>query len=154
MWAAIVAATRTALTMTAPVPPIAAVAGEHRELRVLGDPLFNVALAAAADLPADETIDIFHVNDSLASKQWRMNGLQLPPAVHFCITRPNTQPGVMDRFAADLHEAVGYAREYRGTPPRSGATYGGGGAAVLRETVAAGMAGWLDATRALPPPRP
>lgn len=131
-----------------------AIIGEHRELRVLGDPLFNVAFAAATDLPVDEIIDIFHVNDSLASKQWRMNGLQLPPAVHFCITRPNTLPGVMDRFAADLHEAVGYAREHRGTPPRSGATYGGGGAALPRETVAAGMAGWLDATQALPPPRP
>jgi sphinganine-1-phosphate aldolase len=124
---------------------------EHRQLRVLGDPLFNVAFAAAEGLPADEAIDIFHVNDALASKQWRMNGLQMPPAVHFCITRPNTMPGVMDRFAADLHEAVGYARERRGTAPRSGATYGGGGVSVPREMVEAGMAGWLDATQSLPP---
>ena len=125
--------------------------GEHLDLRVLGDPLFNVAFAAADHLPVDDTIDIFHVNDSLAMNQWRMNGLQLPPAVHFCITRPNTLPGVMDRFAADVHEAVGYAREHRGTAPRSGATYGGGGASVPRATVEAGMAGWLDATQALPP---
>ncbi len=126
--------------------------GEHPELRVLGDPMFNVAFAATTgEVLGDDPIDIFHVNDALAAKQWRMNGLQLPPAVHFCITRPNTLPGVMDRFAADLHEAVGYARERRGTPPRSGATYGGGGASIPRDKVAAGISGWLDATQSLPP---
>jgi glutamate/tyrosine decarboxylase-like PLP-dependent enzyme len=126
--------------------------GEHPELRVLGDPKFNVAFAATtADALGDDPIDIFHVNDALAAKQWRMNGLQHPPAVHFCITRPNTLPGVMDRFAADLHEAVGYARERRGTQPRSGATYGAGGASIPRDKVAAGISGWLDATQALPP---
>jgi len=141
--------------------------GEHPELRVLGDPLFNVAFAATPASQSNDSqpndgqpndgqlndgpIDIFHVNDALAAKQWRMNGLQHPPAVHFCITRPNTLPGVIDRFAADLHEAVGYARERRGTPPRSGATYGAGGASIPRDKVAAGVAGWLDATNALPP---
>ncbi|MCX6519030.1 MAG: aminotransferase class V-fold PLP-dependent enzyme [Actinobacteria bacterium] len=129
--------------------------GEHPELRVLGDPKFNVAFAAStAEALGDDPIDIFHVNDALAAKQWRMNGLQHPPAVHFCITRPNTLPGVMDRFAADLHEAVGYARERRGTQPRSGATYGAGGASIPREKVAAGISGWLDATQALPPVAP
>ena len=121
--------------------------GRHPELRVLGDPFFNVAFSHVEG----SGVDIFHVNDSLASKQWRLNGLQLPPAVHFCITRPNTQPGVMDRFAEDLWAAVAYARERQGTSPRSGATYGGGGASVPREMVAAGMAGWLDATQSLPP---
>lgn len=125
--------------------------GAHPELRVLGDPFFNVAFAAAPAPDGEQPIDIFHVNDALAAKRWRMNGLQLPPAIHFCITRPNTLPGVMDRFAEDLHEAVGYARERIGTAPRSGATYGAAGAAVPREMVAAGMAGWLDATQALPP---
>jgi glutamate/tyrosine decarboxylase-like PLP-dependent enzyme len=121
--------------------------GTHPELRVLGDPFFNVAFASAGD------IDIFHVNDSLASNGWRMNGLQLPPAVHFCITRPNTQPGVMDRFADDLATAVAYAKERAGTVPKSGSTYGGGGVDVPRDAVAAGVVGWLDATQALPPSR-
>jgi sphinganine-1-phosphate aldolase len=119
--------------------------GEHPQLRVLGDPLFNVAFTTTGE----SGLDIFHVNDSLARNGWRMNGLQLPPAVHFCITRPNTMPGVMDRFAEALHEAVGYARERVGTPTRSGATYGGG---VPAEMVAAGMSGWLDATQSVPPP--
>ena len=121
--------------------------GAHPELRVLGEPFFDVAFSHT--LGSD--VDIFHVNDSLASNGWRMNGLQMPPAVHFCITRPNTQPGVMDRFAEDLATAVAYAKERAGVAPRSGATYGGGGVDVPREAVAAGMVGWLDATQALPP---
>jgi glutamate/tyrosine decarboxylase-like PLP-dependent enzyme len=127
------------------------VIGEHPELRVLGDPLFNVAFAADP-APADGSapIDIFHVNDALARQRWRMNGLQHPPALHFCVTRPNTMPGVLDRFAADLHAAVAHAREARGTAPRSGATYGAGGRSVPRDAVAAGMVGWLDATQAVP----
>jgi sphinganine-1-phosphate aldolase len=129
-----------------------AIITSHPELRVLGDPLFNVAFSGAIDARTGEpVVDIFHVNDFLAKRQWRLNGLQMPPAVHFCITRPNTQPGVMDRFATDLAEAVVYATQRSGTAPRSGATYGGGGSSVPREAVAAGMAGWLDATQALPP---
>jgi glutamate/tyrosine decarboxylase-like PLP-dependent enzyme len=122
----------------------------HAELRVLGEPFFNVAYSHH---PEQRDIDIFHVNDSLAANGWRMNGLQTPPAVHFCITRPNTRPGVMDRFADDLATAVAYAKERTGTAPRSGATYGGGGVDVPRDAVAAGMVGWLDATQGLPPTR-
>ena len=117
-------------------------ATEH--LQVLGDPFFNVAFTTTPE----SGLDIFLVNDFLASKRWRMNGLQLPPALHFCITRPNTQEGVVERFAADLAEAVQYAHERRGQAARSGAFYAGG---VTREQIAHGMAGWLDATQALPP---
>ena len=123
------------------------IVGGHPELEVIGDPFFNVAFCASAA----GDVDIFHVNDYLAQHSWRMNGLQHPPAVHFCITRPNTAPGVMDRFAEDLHGAVAYARERVGTPPKSGAAYGAGGTSVPREMVQAGMAGWLDATQSLPP---
>jgi sphinganine-1-phosphate aldolase len=100
---------------------------------------------------AESDIDIFHVNDHLAGNGWRMNGLQNPPGLHFCISRPNTVAGVMDHFAQDLDDAVAYARDRVGTPPRSGAAYGAGGASVPRDMVQAGMAGWLDATQSLPP---
>ncbi|MEZ5274470.1 MAG: aminotransferase class V-fold PLP-dependent enzyme [Ilumatobacteraceae bacterium] len=113
------------------------------ELRVLGDPFFNVAFTTTPD----SGLDIFLVNDFLASRRWRMNGLQRPAALHFCITRPNTQPGVVDRFAADLLEAVAYAREKAGTPARSGAFYAGG---VTSEQITSGMEWWLDATQAVP----
>ena len=114
------------------------------ELRVLGNPFFNVAFTTT-----DESgLDIFLVNDFLASRRWRMNGLQKPSAVHFCVTRPNTQPGVVDRFRADLVEAVAYARERQGTAARSGAFYASG---VTTDQIASGMSWWLDATQALPP---
>jgi sphinganine-1-phosphate aldolase len=114
------------------------------ELTVLGDPFFNVAFTCTPE----SGLDIFQVNDFLASRRWRLNGLQKPSALHFCVTRPNTRPGVVDQFAADLAEAVAFARERVGTPARSGAFYAGG---VTKEQIAAGMAGWLDATQALPP---
>ena len=156
-WAAMVALGREgylaiAADIFATARRLREIIGEHPELRVLGDPLFNVAYAATpGEQLGDDPIDIFHVNDALAAKQWRMNGLQHPPALHFCITRPNTMPGVMDRFAEDLHAAVAYAREHRGEQPRSGATYGAGGVAIPREAVARGIAGWLDASQSLPP---
>ena len=116
----------------------------HADLCVLGNPLFNVAFTTTEQ----SGLDIFHVNDLLASRRWRLNGLQLPAAVHFCITRPNTQPGVIARFADDLADALTYARERVGTPARSGAFYAGD---VTREQIESGMAWWLDATQALPP---
>jgi len=114
------------------------------DLQVLGDPFFNVAFTTTEQ----SGLDIFHVNDFLASRRWRLNGLQRPAAVHFCITRPNTQPGVIDRFAEDLTQAVADAREHVGTPAKSGAFYAGD---VTREQIESGMAWWLDATQALPP---
>ena len=48
---------------------------------------------------------------------WRFNGLQYPNALHMAVTRPQTQPGVVEAFAADLDAAVAYARE---TPRRAG----------------------------------
>ena len=114
------------------------------ELRLLGHSFFNIAFTTT-----DESgLDIFLVNDFLASRRWRLNGLQRPAAVHFCVTRPNTQPGVIGRFAVDLDLAVRDARERVGTAAKSGAFYAGN---VTREQIESGMAWWLDATLALPP---
>lgn len=120
----------------------------HDDLEVIGQPLFNVAFTHREGA----TFDVFHLNDALAERGWRLNGLQRPPALHFCITRPNTVPGVMERFAADLHDAVIAARNAAatGAPPRSGAAYGAGGASVPGDAVVEAMVGWLDVTQALP----
>ncbi|MFZ4719262.1 MAG: pyridoxal phosphate-dependent decarboxylase family protein [Ilumatobacteraceae bacterium] len=114
------------------------------ELRVLGDPFFNVAFTTTDD----SGLDIFLVNDFLASRRWRLNGLQKPNALHFCVTRPNTQAGVVDNFRADLAEAVEHAKAHRGTAARSGAMYASG---MTPEQLTSGVAWWLDATQALPP---
>ncbi|MEO5724526.1 MAG: pyridoxal-dependent decarboxylase, partial [Ilumatobacteraceae bacterium] len=121
----------------------------HPELALIGDSLFNVAFRANTDVA--EPIDIFHVNDSLASNGWRMNGLQNPPAMHFCVTRPNTQPGIAEAFATDLAVAVEYAKHPDQPMPRSGALYGAGGQATDHDKVAASFVRYLDAIHEVGP---
>ena len=118
------------------------------ELEVIGDPTFLVAFKAAGDL------DIYLVNDSLKDQGWRMNSLQLPPALHFCITRPNTQDGVAERFVDALRVAVTYAQGHQGTPAKSGAMYGFGGTPQGNATLEAVMAGVLDAMHEVAPDMP
>jgi hypothetical protein len=89
-------------------------------------------------------VDICHVNDYLTGKGWRMNGLQSPPGFHFCITRPQTVPGLADRFLGDLREAVAYAAGPPPEPSKSGAIYGGGLASVPPAMIAQFMCDHLD----------
>lgn len=108
------------------------------ELEVIGDPTFLVAFRA-------RDLNIYHVNDHLIAKGWRLNALQLPPALHFCVTRPNTAPGVAEAFIRDLREAVEYARHPAREEPRSGALYGLGGTAAGNEILNTLFTAALDA---------
>jgi sphinganine-1-phosphate aldolase len=120
----------------------------HPELKLLGEPTFLFAFTS-------EHFDIYHVNDFMKERGWRFNGLQYPNALHMAVTRPQTQPGVVDAFGVDLAEAVAYAHEHAGEQPQSAAVYGGvpGGmtaeADVFVRTV---MAQILDAQQDLPQP--
>ena len=78
-----------------------------------------------------------------------MNLLQLPPALHFCITRPNI--GVADRFLDALATAVAYAEEHRGEPAQSGAMYGFGHTPQGHATLETVMSGVLDAMHDVAP---
>jgi glutamate/tyrosine decarboxylase-like PLP-dependent enzyme len=112
------------------------------ELRSFGHSPFMVAFGS-------DELDIWHLNDALQERGWRLNGCQLPPGLHFCVTRPNTQPGVVEAFASDLREAVAYAKDPPDAPPRSGALYGSGGAGA--PAAADLLLGYLDATGAPAP---
>ena len=90
----------------------------HPELRLMGDPTWCFSFTS-------DDFDIYHVNDQMKTRGWRFNGQQYPNAIHMCVTRPQTAPGVVDAFAADLAEAVAYAVEHAGEPAHSGAIYGG-----------------------------
>src|SRR5690606_11755952 len=92
----------------------------HDVLRMMGDPTFCFSFRSDA-------FDVYHVNDHMKTKGWRFNGQQNPAAIHMCVTWPQTQPGVVDAFAADLAEAVEYAQAHAGEAPRSGAQYAGAG---------------------------
>jgi glutamate/tyrosine decarboxylase-like PLP-dependent enzyme len=120
------------------------------ELEVIGDPTFLVAFKSVDEA----AIDIYLVNDSLKAQGWRMNSLQLPPALHFCITRPNTQPGTAESFLVALRTAVDYAIEKKGTPAESGAMYGFGGTPQGNATLETVMAGVLDAMHEVAPDMP
>ena len=89
----------------------------HPELRILGDPTFLFSFTS-------DEFDIYHVNDFLRDRGWRLNGQQYPNALHMAVTRPQTLPGVAEAFAADLAGAVAHASG-RTDAPRSGAVYGG-----------------------------
>jgi glutamate/tyrosine decarboxylase-like PLP-dependent enzyme len=90
------------------------------ELEVIGNPTFLVAFRA-------RELNIYHVNDHLIERGWRLNALHLPPALHFCVTQPNTAVGVAEAFAGDLRDAVEYAKRPARKEPVSGALYGLGG---------------------------
>jgi hypothetical protein len=69
------------------------------------------------------------------------------------VTRPQTQPGVAATFAADLSDAVDYAKEHAAAAPKSGAIYGGvaGGMTDEADTfIRAVMADMLDAQSVIP----
>jgi glutamate/tyrosine decarboxylase-like PLP-dependent enzyme len=122
----------------------------HPELRILGNPTFCFAFTSG-------DFDIYHVNDFLQSRGWRLNGLQYPNAIHMAVTRPQTLPGVVDAFRDDLAAAVDYARAHRDERPRSGAIYGGipGGMTVeANELIRAVMAEMMDRHQSLPPRPP
>ena len=68
---------------------------------------------------------MYHVNDFLRTRGWRLNGQQYPNALHMAVTRPQTQPGVVERWRNDLADGVAYALEHLGEAARSGAIYGG-----------------------------
>ncbi len=108
------------------------------ELEVVGDPTFLVAFRSP-------DLNIYHVNDGLIERGWRLNALHLPPALHFCVTRPNTAPGVAEAFVADLREAVEYARHPARAEPKSGALYGLGGTPAGNEVLDTLLTAALDA---------
>ena len=120
----------------------------HPELRLLGQPTFLFSFTSDA-------FDVYHVNDFMRPRGWRFNGQQYPNALHMAVTRPQTQPGVVEAFAADLADAVASANERHATgeQPASGAVYGGfpgGPSTEADELIRAVMADLLDRMQALP----
>jgi sphinganine-1-phosphate aldolase len=118
----------------------------HPELRLMGDPTFLFAFTS-------DEFDIYHVNDELKRRGWRLNGLQYPNALHMAVTRPQTQPGVAEAWADDLDAAVAHARARGDEPAESSAVYGGvpGGLSTDAEEMIRGvMTQLMDSQQAVP----
>ncbi len=100
-----------------------------------------------------DAFDVYHVNDFMRLRGWRLNGQQYPNALHMAVTRPQTQAGVAEAFAIDLADAVAYAHEHKEEAPRSGAIYGGvaGGMTDEADTfIKAVMADMMDGYQQVP----
>jgi glutamate/tyrosine decarboxylase-like PLP-dependent enzyme len=119
----------------------------HDELRLIGSPTFCFAFTS-------DVFDIYHVNDFMRERGWRFNGQQYPNALHMAVTRPQTQPGLVDEFAVDLADALAYARQHADERPVSGAVYGGVVGGLTNEAdefIRTVMADLLDRQQSLPP---
>jgi glutamate/tyrosine decarboxylase-like PLP-dependent enzyme len=107
------------------------------ELRVLGDPLWIIAF----DSP---TLDIYRVLDAMTARRWNLNGLHRPAAVHFCVTLRHAQPGVAERFVADLQQAVDEVKAHPEDPGRMAPVYGMAGSLPLRGMVGEMLKRYMD----------
>ena len=107
------------------------------ELRVLGDPLWIIAFAAPV-------LDIYKILDHLTARHWSLNGLHKPAAVHFCITQRHTQPGVAERFLADLRAAVEHVKAHPKEPGGMAPVYGMAGTLPFRGMVGDMLKRYMD----------
>jgi glutamate/tyrosine decarboxylase-like PLP-dependent enzyme len=119
---------------------------QHPELRILGSPTFLFSFTS-------DDFDVYHVNDFLRTRGWRLNGQQYPNALHMAVTRPQTQPGVAEAFDRDLADAVAYAKDHAGEAAQSSAVYGGVEGGMTNEAddfIRLMMESMMDAQQAIP----
>lgn len=114
------------------------------ELKLFGDSLFITAVGS-------DEFNIYHVNDYLKTKGWRMNGQQHPNGFHFCMTGPQiTNPGIVEEFEKDLKAAVEYAKIQTGDP-KSAAMYGGAGKEIDPSMYSPMLVAYSDVTQSTYP---
>lgn len=109
------------------------------ELRILGDPLWVIAFASH-----DASLDIYRVIDFMAKRGWSLNGLHKPSAVHIAVTLRHTQPGVADRFIADLRDAVAYVQAHPEDKGEMAPVYGLAASLPLRGVVSDILKRYID----------
>jgi glutamate/tyrosine decarboxylase-like PLP-dependent enzyme len=109
------------------------------ELRIMGKTTFLISVTS-------DVLNPYFVNDYLEKKGWRMNGCQNPPGFHFCITLPQTQPGIAERYVKDLADGVEFAKNPPYEVPKTGFLYGMGATSDGREMLRQGLKGYIEAS--------
>jgi glutamate/tyrosine decarboxylase-like PLP-dependent enzyme len=112
---------------------IAAIPG----LRLLGHSLFVHAFTS-------DEFDIYRVLDEMTARGWSLNGLHQPVCVHLCVTLRHTQPGVAERFLADLAAAVAHVRAQPAAEGGMAPVYGLAATLPLRGVVSDMLKRYLD----------
>ncbi|MDE3088370.1 MAG: aminotransferase class V-fold PLP-dependent enzyme [Chloroflexota bacterium] len=107
------------------------------DLQLVGDSLFVVAFGS-------KTLDIYSVLDEMEKRGWGLNGLQAPPAVHLCVTLRHTQPGLAEKFIADLKAAVEYVRAHQDARGEISTVYGMTASVPLRGIVGDFLKRYID----------
>ncbi|MCY1014966.1 pyridoxal phosphate-dependent decarboxylase family protein [Pyxidicoccus sp. MSG2] len=107
------------------------------ELHVLGDPLFVIAFGS-------EAVDVFKVMEQMSAHGWSLNGLHKPAAVHLCVTLRHAQPGVADRFLADLRAAVEHVKAHPGEKGTMAPVYGMAASVPFRGLVSDLLKKYMD----------
>lgn len=69
-------------------------------LYVMGNPLVSVVAIASKDFY------IYELNEEMGKRNWSLNPLQFPPAVHICVTLIHTRDGMALKFLNDVKECV------------------------------------------------
>ena len=118
----------------------------HASLRMNGSPTYCFSFTS-------DEYDVYHINDFMRTRGWRLNGQQYPNSVHIAVTGPQTQSGVVQAFETDLADAVAYALEHKDQLPRSSAVYGSAGMSrdEATEAIKIAMTGMLDKYQSVPP---
>ncbi len=107
------------------------------ELYILGDPLWVLAFSS-------RTLDIYRVMDFMTARQWSLNGLHKPSAIHLCVTLRHTLPEVADHFLSDLRDAVQHVRNSAPTTAGMAPVYGMAATLPLRGVVDDLLKRYLD----------
>ncbi len=97
-------------------------------LRLLGNSLFVHAFTS-------DEVDIYRVLEAMSRRGWSLNGLHRPACVHICVTLRHTQPGVAERFAADLRASVEEVRAHPNEKGEMAPVYGLAASLPLRGVV-------------------
>jgi len=71
-----------------------------RGICVMGKPEVSVVAVQSKEF------DIYRLSDAMNKKGWNLNNLQFPSSIHLCVTYCHTEPGVAERFLADVAYAL------------------------------------------------
>jgi glutamate/tyrosine decarboxylase-like PLP-dependent enzyme len=105
------------------------------EIEVIGDPIFLIAFRS-------ELLNVYQVMEYMTQRKWSLNGLNLPPSLHLCVTLRHTQPGVKERFINDLKEAIEYVKQNPQASEGLGPIYGMSSSVEMRGMVKE-VLGWV-----------
>jgi len=81
----------------------------------------------------------------MTARRWNLNSLHRPAALHLCVTLRHTQPGLAERFLADLRAAAEFVKANPAAPRQGMApVYGLAGTLPLRGVVSDMLKRYID----------